>query len=80
MDITDGSDPARDERRIRVMMIGVEPLFRGKRSIIMTTKELLQLVEKIFTEKLSRKTGWGKNEILVAYKDSVKEALMEMID
>ena len=46
----------------------------------MTTKELLQRIEKIFTEKLSHKTGWGKNEILVAYKDSVKEALMEMID
>lgn len=46
----------------------------------MTTKELLQLIEKIFTEKLSRKTGWGKNEILIAYKDSVKEALMETIE
>ncbi len=51
----------------------------GKRSVVMTTKELLQRIEKIFAEKLSRKTGWGKNEILVAYKDSVKEALMEMI-
>ena len=46
----------------------------------MTTKELLQRIEKLFTDKLSRKTGWGKNEILVVFKDSVKEALMEMID
>ncbi len=51
-----------------------------RRRIVMTTKELLQRIEEIFTEKLSRKTGWGKNEVLVAYKDSVKEALIEMID
>ena len=43
-------------------------------------KQLLLCIEKIFTEKLSRKTGWGKNEVLVAYKDSVKEALMKMLD
>ncbi|MBT9138987.1 MAG: hypothetical protein DDT31_01567 [Syntrophomonadaceae bacterium] len=42
--------------------------------------KLLQRIEEIFTEKLSRKTGWGKNEVLVAYRDSVKEALIEMID
>ena len=45
-----------------------------------TQAGLLLRIEKIFTEKLSRKTGWGKNEVLVAYKDSVKEALMEMLD
>lgn len=45
----------------------------------MTTKELLTRIEEIFSQKLSSKTGWGKNEVLSAYKDSVKEALMEMI-
>lgn len=45
-----------------------------------TQAGLLLCIEKIFTEKLSRKTGWGKNEVLVAYKDSVKEALMKMLD
>lgn len=45
----------------------------------MTTKELLQLIEKIFTEKLSHKTGWGKNEVLTAYKESVSESLMEIV-
>ncbi len=45
----------------------------------MTTKELLKRIEEIFTQKLSLKTGWGKNEVLIAYKDSVREALMEMI-
>ena len=46
----------------------------------MKTKELLQRIEELFSQKLSVKTGWGKNEVLIMYKDSVKEALMEAID
>ena len=46
----------------------------------MKTKELLERIEKIFSDKLSQKSGWGKNEVLVAYKDSVKEALMEELE
>ena len=60
---------------------------RGKRKrkndmeILQETQAgLLLRIEKIFTEKLSRKTGWGRNEVLVAYKDSVNQALMEMLD
>lgn len=45
----------------------------------MNTKELLKRIEELFTAKLSAKTGWGRNEILVAYKDSVNDALMEAI-
>ena len=43
----------------------------------MKTKELLNKIEELFTAKLSAKTGWGRNEILTAYKDSVSEALLE---
>lgn len=43
-------------------------------------KKLLERIEAIFTEKLQAKTGWGRNEILAAYKDSVNEALMELLD
>lgn len=43
-------------------------------------KKLLERIEEIFAAKLEAKTGWGKNEVLVLYKDSVKEALMELID
>ena len=43
-----------------------------------TYTTLLNKIEKYFEEKLSRKTGWGKNEVMQAYKDSVVQALMEM--
>ena len=46
----------------------------------MKTKELLERIEEIFSDKLTQKTGWGKNEVLVAYKDSVKETLMEVLE
>ena len=44
-----------------------------------STKSLLIRIEQIFTEKLQAKTGWGRNEILQAYKDSVSEAVMETL-
>ena len=43
-------------------------------------KKLLERIEELFTQKLSTKTGWGKNEILQTYKDCVREALMEALD
>ncbi|HET8870492.1 MAG TPA: hypothetical protein VFM48_08605 [Aquabacterium sp.] len=42
-------------------------------------KQLLLRIEQIFTEKLQAKTGWGRNEILALYKESVSEALMEAL-
>lgn len=46
----------------------------------MNTKKLLDLIQKKFQEKLMAKTGWGRNEILSAYKDAVSEALMENLE
>lgn len=43
-------------------------------------KKLLERILALFTEKLAKKTGWGKNEVLNAYKDSVREALLELVD
>ena len=43
-------------------------------------KKLLKRIEEIFTIKLQSKTGWGRNEILAVYKDSVSEALMETLE
>lgn len=43
-------------------------------------KKLLQRIEEIFLQRLSAKTGWGKNEVEIIYKDSVNEALMETVD
>ena len=58
--------------------MGKDKIVRGEMK--MKTKELLERIEKIFSDKLSQKSGWGKNEVLVAYKDSVKEALMEELE
>jgi hypothetical protein len=41
-------------------------------------KELLTRIEQIFTEKLQEKTGWGRNQILTIYKESVNEAILEI--
>ena len=43
-------------------------------------KKLLLLIEEIFTQKLQAKTGWGRNEIISAYRESVNEALITIID
>ena len=43
----------------------------------MKTKELIKRIEEIFIEKLKSKTGWGRNEILMCYKDAVNDALLE---
>lgn len=38
-------------------------------------KQLLQRIEELFAQKLQAKTGW----VLAAYKDAVREALMEAL-
>lgn len=43
-------------------------------------KKILKRIEEIFYSKLQAKTGWGRNEIMKAYKDTVNEALIECID
>ncbi len=43
-------------------------------------RKLLQRVEEIFALKLQAKTGWGRNDVLAAYKESVSEAILELLD
>ena len=43
-------------------------------------KKILKRIEEIFAEKLQAKTGWGRNEIMQAYRESINEALMELLD
>jgi hypothetical protein len=42
--------------------------------------DILERLERIFEEKISKKTGWGKNEIMMVYRESVQEVLLEIID
>ncbi len=45
----------------------------------MNTKQLLHRIEELFQAKLQSKTGWGRNEIMSAYKEAVSEALLEAL-
>lgn len=42
-------------------------------------KELLKRIEELFFAKLQAKTGWGRNEIMAAYHEAQREALMELL-
>jgi hypothetical protein len=43
-------------------------------------KQLLKRIREIFEGKVSKKTGWGKNELMIEYDKAVNEALIELID
>jgi len=42
--------------------------------------ELFNRIEELFLEKLSRKTGWGKNELKDEWKDAKIQALTEALN
>jgi hypothetical protein len=42
--------------------------------------KLINRITELFKQKLSVKTGWGKNEVLEIYKDCVNQATLEAID
>lgn len=43
-------------------------------------KELIDLIRAKFNAKLQTKTGWGRNDVMVAYDQAVSEATLEMLD
>ncbi len=43
-------------------------------------KKLLKRIDEIFEKKLQEKTGWGRNDVLKIYRESVNEALLELLD
>ena len=43
-------------------------------------KKPIKRIEEIFEEKLQAKTGWGKNEVMIVYKEAVSDALLETLD
>jgi hypothetical protein len=42
-------------------------------------QKLPKLTREIFEKKISVKTGWGKNEIMIEYDKAVNEALTELL-
>lgn len=43
-------------------------------------KKLLERIEYLFKEKLQEKTNWGRKKVILAYKEAVNQAILEMID
>jgi hypothetical protein len=43
-------------------------------------RRALELMEKNFIARISRKTGWGKNEIINEFKEALNETLMQLVD
>ena len=46
----------------------------------MTRRDVLKSMSRIFEEKLQKKTGWGRNEVLSIFKESIIEALVDNLD
>ena len=43
-------------------------------------KKLLETIDRLFEEKLQAKTGWGRNDVLKLYRESVNEAILDSMD
>ena len=43
-------------------------------------KRFVELLTEKFSEALNKKTGWGKNEVLVEFQRCVVEAALELLD
>lgn len=46
----------------------------------MTTSQILQRVDELFSTALQAKTGWGRVEIMAAYRQAQTQALSEAVD
>jgi|GEM_PF-2050823 len=46
----------------------------------MTKQELLKAIELTFIKNLQAKTGWGRNEIIHLYRESVGEVIIANFD
>ncbi len=43
------------------------------------TAQILKQIEEGFAQKLQEKTGWGRNDVLTAYKDVVLDVLRNQL-
>lgn len=42
--------------------------------------KLVDLIKEEFEKRISKKTGWGKKEIMIAFSDAVSSAAMRLLD
>lgn len=67
--------------KVKNLRLGVESANELLKQIqIKMNKELLKRIREIFEEKISKKTGWGKNELMIEYDKAVNEALVELLE
>lgn len=43
-------------------------------------KRLIGLLREEFTERVNRKTGWGKNEILQEFEQAISNTIARLLD
>ena len=43
-------------------------------------KKLIDLIKREFEKKLQVKTGWGKNEVLTLFLETVNESVLTILD
>jgi hypothetical protein len=43
-------------------------------------KRLVELIREEFEKRISRKTGWGKNEIMHEFEQAVSAAVLRYMD
>jgi len=42
-------------------------------------QDFTAILQRIYAEKLQTKTGWGKNELIVVFKDVCLESVLEYL-
>jgi hypothetical protein len=50
-----------------------------KNKLKMNTK-LIEVIKEEFSSRLAGKTGWGRNEIMKAFNESITVALLKILD
>lgn len=46
----------------------------------MKSKEMFEIIQKKFFERIEKKTGWGKNEIKAEFNTAATEAAFEILE
>jgi hypothetical protein len=42
-------------------------------------RQLIMRIQELFAQKLQAKTGWGRNEVTALLKESINEAVLELL-
>ena len=51
-----------------------------RRELSISNKRLIELIREKFYERLSHKTGWGRNELKLEFENALTESLAQCLD